>query len=136
MAVCTQVIGTRNFHSADRRENGFRTQLLVVSHVAARTTYRPLLGRRNGKLQHLREAGGSDPMHGRTRQHFAGFHVHMPRLTPTDKQGLQPLAYFAGGLLKDRSSRFFSSGVQVLSDSNGRCRQIFSLTEISSALSL
>src|ERR1017187_6419017 len=44
--------------------------------------------------------------------------------------------YFAGGLLMDRGSRFFPSGVPVLlSDSIGRCRQIFSLTVISSVLS-
>src|ERR1039457_7116059 len=75
-------------------------------------------------------------MHGRAHHHFAGFQVHMPRLAPAVEEDMQPLVYFAGDLLKDRSSRFFSSGVHVLlSDSSGRCLQIFSLTEISSVLS-
>jgi hypothetical protein len=74
-------------------------------------------------------------MHGRAQHRFAGFHVHVPALAPAIEQHPQPLAYFVGDLLKDRSSRFFSSAVHLLSGSNGRCRQIFSLTAISSALS-
>src|ERR1039457_5260965 len=75
-------------------------------------------------------------MHGRAYHHFDGFQIQMPRLAPAVEEHVQPLIYFAGGLLMDRSSRFFSSGVPVLlSDSIGRCRQIFSLTVISSVLS-
>ena len=48
---------------------------------------------------------------------------------------VQPLAYFARDLFKDRSSRFFSSGVHSFSDSSGRCMQIFSLIAIKSPLS-
>ena len=60
----------------------------------------------------------------------------MPGLAPALEKDVQPLVYFAGDLLMDRSSRFFSSGVHLLlSDSSGRCGQIFSLTAISSALS-
>jgi hypothetical protein len=59
----------------------------------------------------------------------------MPCLAPAVEEHVQPLIYFAGDLLMDRSSRFFSSAVHVLlSDSSGRCLQIFSLTAINSVL--
>ena len=74
-------------------------------------------------------------MHGRAHHHFAGFKIQVPRLAPADEEHVQPLVYFAGDLRMNRSSRFFSSGVQVLlADSSGRCLQIFSLTVISSVL--
>src|SRR5665811_865522 len=104
--------------------------------MAARARRRPLLGRRNGKPQQLSEACGSDPMHRRAHHHFAGFQVHMPRLPPAVEEDVQQAVYFADDLLIDRSSRFVSSGVQVLlANSIGRCWQIFSLTAISAALS-
>src|ERR1035437_2061469 len=66
-------------------------------------------------------------MHGRAHHHFDGFQVHMPRPAPAVEEHVQPLIYFAGDLLMDRSSRFFSSGVLVLlSDASGRCMHIFS----------
>ena len=75
-------------------------------------------------------------MHSRTHHHFDGFQVHIPRLAPAIEEHVQPLVYFAGNLLMDRSSLFFSSGVHALpSDSSGRCLQIFSLTAISSVFS-
>src|ERR1019366_9231100 len=95
-----------------------------------------LLCRRNGKLQELSEACSSDPMHGRTHHHFAGLQVQMTRLAPAKEEHTQPLVYFVEGLLINRSSRFFSSGVHVLlCDSRGRSLQIFSLTAIKSVLS-
>ena len=81
--------------------------------MAARARHGALLSRRNGKLQQLRHAHGSNPMHGGADHDFAGFQVHMPRLAPATEQDVQPLAYLAGDLFKDRSSRFFSSGVQA-----------------------
>src|SRR5712691_13154324 len=76
-------------------------------------------------------------MHGRTHPHFDRFQVELPGLAPAAEQDLEPLVYFAGDLLIDRSSRFFSSGVQrSLSDARGRCRQIFSLTASSSVFSV
>src|SRR5271166_6965961 len=74
-------------------------------------------------------------MHGRADHHFAGFQISMPRLAPATEQDVQPLAYLVGDLFKDRSSRFFSSGVHAsLPGSIGRCMQIFSLIAIKSAL--
>ncbi len=78
-----------------------------------------MLDGRNGKLQQLRESRSAGPLPGGAQQHFAGFPVHLPRLALPGKQGLQPLTYLAGDLLKDRNSRFFSSGVQALSDCQG-----------------
>jgi len=59
----------------------------------------------------------------------------MPGLAAATEEDVQPLTYFTGDLFKDRSSRFFSSGVHAsFSDSSGRCMQIFSLIAIKSAL--
>ncbi len=66
-----------------------------------------MLDGRNGKLQQLRESRSAGPLPGGAQQHFAGFPVHLPRLALPGKQGLQPLTYLAGDLLKDRNSRFF-----------------------------
>jgi hypothetical protein len=75
-------------------------------------------------------------MHGGAEHDFAGFQVHMSRLSPATEQDVQPLGYLARDLVKDRSSRFFPSGVRAsLSESSGRCRQIFSLIAINFALS-
>jgi hypothetical protein len=60
----------------------------------------------------------------------------MTGLAPTVEQDVQQAVYFPDDLRIDRSSRFLSSGVQVLlADSSGRCGQIFSLTAINPALS-
>lgn len=57
----------------------------------------------------------------------------MTRLASAVEQNVQQAVYFADDLLIDRSSRFFSSSVQVLlGASTGRCWQIFSLIAISS----
>jgi hypothetical protein len=73
-------------------------------------------------------------MHCRAHHHFAGFQVHMTRLAAAVEEDVQQAVYFADDLLIDRSSRFFSSGVQVLlGASTDRCWQIFSLIAISSA---
>jgi hypothetical protein len=75
-------------------------------------------------------------MHGRADHHLAGFQIRMPRLALAPEQDVQPLAYLAGDLFKDRSSRFFSSGVhESLPGSSGRWMQILSLIAINSALS-
>ena len=48
----------------------------------------------------------------------------MPSLASAVEEDVQQIVYFADDLLIDRSSRFFSSGVQVLlADSTGRCWQ-------------
>jgi hypothetical protein len=104
--------------------------------MATRAKHGALLSRRNGKLRQLRDTHGSNPMHGGTDHHFAGFQVHMPRFAPATEKNVQSLAYLAGDLFKDRGSRFFPSGVHAsLSDCSGRCTQIFSLIAINSALS-
>jgi hypothetical protein len=51
MAVRTQVVGTRYFHLAHRRENRLGAQLPVVSLLTARTRNAPLAGGRDWKLQ-------------------------------------------------------------------------------------
>src|SRR5271155_4648127 len=104
--------------------------------MAARTMCRPLLCRGSRKLQQFGESGSCDPMHSRARHHFDGLQIQNSGLATASEEHVQPLVYFAGDFLMDRNSRFFSSCVHVLSsDSTGRCRQIFSLTAISSRLS-
>jgi hypothetical protein len=79
---------------------------------------------------------GAGLMHGCAGHHFDGLQIHVPGLASADDEHMQEPVYFAGDLRMDRSSRFFSSGVQgLLSESSGRGWQIFSLTAISSALS-
>ena len=104
--------------------------------MAARTRHRALLERGNWKLQQFAEPGSCDPVHSRTCHHFHSLQIQRPGLATAREEHMQPLVYFVGDFLMDRKSRFFSSGVQVLSwDSSGRVRQIFSLTAISSMLS-
>ena len=135
VTVRTQVVGTRDFHRADGGEYGFGAQFPVVGRATAGARQGALVGGRNGELQPLSKTRGSRPMRGGAHHHLAGFQVRVPGLAPTLKQDVQPLAYFASDLVKDRSSRFFSSGVQAPSgDSRGRCRQIFSLIAINSAM--
>jgi hypothetical protein len=52
-------------------------------------------------------------MHGRARHHFDGFQIQVPGLSQAAEEDMQEAVYFAGDLRMDRSSRFFSCGVQV-----------------------
>jgi hypothetical protein len=136
MAARAQLVGTRHFHRAQRREHGPGSQLVVVREVAASTRNRPLVGCRGWELQKFGEGGSPRPMQGRAHRHFHGLQIDAAVFAPLSKEATQELVYFPRHLLMDRSSRFFSSAVHVPASSTGRRRQIFSFTAISSALSL
>jgi hypothetical protein len=65
-------------------------------------------------------------MQARSQRELDGFQVQVSSLVSLDKDAGQQHVYFSRNFLMDRSSRFFSCGVQPLrSSSTGRSAQIF-----------
>jgi hypothetical protein len=59
----------------------------------------------------LSDAHGSNPIDGGADRDFAGFQVHMPRLAPATEEDVQPLAYLAGDLFRDRGPELLAAAV-------------------------
>src|SRR5277367_5243626 len=101
-----------------------------MSRMAARTSHRVLVGRRDRELQELGQGCRASPMHGRAHGHFDGFQIQASCLTAAVEDRAQQLLYFARDLLAERFGRFFSSGEKL--SSTGRARQIRSLASSNS----
>src|SRR5215472_3449335 len=132
----TQIIRAGDFHRAQGRQHPLGAQLMVTSALAAGTGHGALLLARGGKVQQLAQRCRTRPVEGRANRHLYRLQIHAALFAPLSKDATQELVYFPRHLLMNRSSRFFSSAVQLPASSTGRRRQIFSLTAISSALSL
>ena len=86
-----------------------------------------------GEPHQLRQRACPRLMHRRSHGHLDGLHIQESSLTAALKDNAQQPVYFARSCFMNRSNRFFSSAVHALfGGATGRCRQIFSLTVISS----
>jgi hypothetical protein len=83
----------------------------------------------------LAQTSGTGLLQGGAQGHLHRFQVYGTCLAPCSEYHSQQCIYFPRDFLMDRSSRFFSSAVQLpVSCARGRRRQIFSLRVTSSAL--
>ena len=82
------------------------------------------------------QGSSASAMQAGAQGHFQGFQVPPGFLSPAIKCYLEKRLNFACDFLMNSGSSFFSSSVQpASSDSTGRRRQIFSLSEVNSAAS-